>query len=221
MSTTEAELRAIGAQLGHPSGEAGVAMGETMNRTNSAMVLRAIDAIDLQDGDRILELGHGRCAHLGNIISVVNGAHYHGLEISELMHRVSVELNTQAIAEGKATFGLFDGQALPLPDASVTKIFTVNTLYFWADPAAFLGELHRVLAPGGRLCVVYAWQEFMRTLPFTRHGFTLYDDPDFIALVERSPFGAPLLVHHSDQVESKTGEQVLRRYTVATLVKRG
>jgi ubiquinone/menaquinone biosynthesis C-methylase UbiE len=48
-----------------------------------------------------------------------------------------------------------DGTAehLPLGDASATVAWAVASFHHWTDPAAGLAEVHRVLAPGGRLLV--------------------------------------------------------------------
>ena len=47
-----------------------------------------------------------------------------------------------------------DGQALPLPDASVDSALSTWTLCTIPDPAKALAELRRVLRPGGRLTFV-------------------------------------------------------------------
>jgi ubiquinone/menaquinone biosynthesis C-methylase UbiE len=42
-------------------------------------------------------------------------------------------------------------EALPAEDGSVTVVWAVSTFHHWDDPAAGLGEIRRVLAPGGRV----------------------------------------------------------------------
>ncbi len=218
-SSTENELRAIAAQLAHPAGEAGIAMGHTMNRSNNGMVLRTIEALGAMDGDNILELGHGHCAHLGNLLGPLLDATYHGLEISHTMHEASRQQNNVLIEDGRAHFALYDGRTIPAPDATFTKAFTVNTLYFWDDPAALLRELYRVLVPGGRLCVAFADRAFMQQLPFTPFGFTLYDPTTFQELVASTAFGAAAFCTHRERTISKDGQELERTYHIATLTK--
>lgn len=217
--STEAQLRTIAAQLAHPDGEAGVEMGHTMNRSNTAMVLRTIEALHPQDGDRFLELGHGRCVHLGNLLAPLHDTIYHGLEVSRTMHEASIALNQVLVGDGRAGFSLYDGRDLPFADNSFTKVFTVNTLYFWQDPVALLNELHRVLVPGGSLCVTYAHKGFMEKLPFVRYGFALYDDAAFAQLAASTAFRGPAFIHHHERVISKDGQEMERTYSVVTLVK--
>lgn len=47
-----------------------------------------------------------------------------------------------------------DAQDLPLHDASVDAAVSLNGLHCMPDPAAFVGELARVVRPGGRLWLV-------------------------------------------------------------------
>ena len=217
--TTGDQLRAIAAQLAHPDGEAGIAMGHTRDASNTGMGLPTIAALGVQDGDRVLELGHGHCMHLEDLMAGRSNVRYHGLEISETMHRSSVEANKHFIAGGQACFSMYDGATLPFTDALFTKVFTVNTLYFWTDPAALLNELHRVLTPGGRLCVAFADHALRERLPFTSCGFTLYDQAAFAALTGTSPFGPAIFGSHWEQVTSKDGREVERTYHVATLTR--
>jgi ubiquinone/menaquinone biosynthesis C-methylase UbiE len=42
-------------------------------------------------------------------------------------------------------------EALPLADAAATVAWALSTVHHWDDPAAGIAEIHRVLAPGGRV----------------------------------------------------------------------
>jgi SAM-dependent methyltransferase len=90
-------------------------------------------------------------------------------------HRALWEL----CAEGRLSLVTADVADLPLRDALVDAIITTNTIYFWPDLSAALGELSRVLAPGGRIGFGYSGRAKMRSFDnITRHGFTTFEPPD-------------------------------------------
>jgi ubiquinone/menaquinone biosynthesis C-methylase UbiE len=45
-------------------------------------------------------------------------------------------------------------EAVPLPDASATVVWSLSAVHHWSDRAAGLAEAKRVLAPGGRVFLV-------------------------------------------------------------------
>lgn len=45
-------------------------------------------------------------------------------------------------------------ESLPLPEHSATVVWSVGTVHHWADIAAGLAEVSRVLSPGGRFFVI-------------------------------------------------------------------
>ena len=63
---------------------------------------------------------------------------------------------------------------MPFQDASVDGLLSVNTIYFWPDPAAALREIRRVLRPGGRLVLGVRRKAFLLLSPVTWFGFRLY-----------------------------------------------
>ena len=50
-----------------------------------------------------------------------------------------------------------DAQQLPFRSASVTNVFGLDMLHHLATPMTFLGEVSRILTPGGRLLLVEPW----------------------------------------------------------------
>ena len=56
--------------------------------------------------------------------------------------------------QGANAAALVADDALPLPDASVDRVFVIHTLEMTANPAELVQDIWRVLTPGGRLMVV-------------------------------------------------------------------
>lgn len=217
--TTAAENEAIARQFAHPSGTKGIEIADMMYRTNLKMINHAIDKLDVQRNDRILELGHGNALHLPYLLAPDSSLRYYGFEISELMQQVAQDNNRIYTATGQASFHLYAGAAIPLADRSMEKAFTVNTIYFWKDPVRLLQELHRVLKPCARLSITYADRQFMETLPFTTRLFTLYNKEQMHNLIKQTAFDILDSENQVENIQMKSGTLVQREFTTLTLKK--
>ncbi len=80
-----------------------------------------------------------------------------------------------------------DGLALPLPSAHFGGAFSMFGLIFYADRAAGLREMHRVLAPGGRV-VISSWAP-VEELPFMSAMFAALGE---LVPMPGPPHSAPL-----------------------------
>ncbi|MFC2522729.1 MAG: class I SAM-dependent methyltransferase [Lautropia mirabilis] len=199
-------------QLRCPQGELGKEFGQVMNLRNLSMILGALAQLDLQAGNRVLELGAGDGGLLGYLLSRAPELQYIGLDISETMVAQARAFNAPFIQAGLADHVLYDGTRLPLADASFDRALAVNTVYFWADMPAMLAELARVLRPGGRLCLTFAEKAFMQRLPFAAHGFALWDATDIEQQVGALPLQQVARVQEEDLAVSKDGRLVKRPY---------
>lgn len=214
---SEEHMRNLAAQLRQPGGTDGLAVADMMHASNIGMTRHAIETLDLQSGDIILELGHGNGAHLTEVFQKVDKLLYQGLDISPLMHEEAMRLNSNWVAENKAAFYLYEGRQMPFEDESVDKIFTVNTIYFWEDPKLTLSELYRILRVGGKLAITFGQKSFMENLPFTRFGFTLYDRESIEQLVDGSGFSIVSVENRQETISGKAGEPVERVFSTALL----
>lgn len=116
-----------------------------------------------QPGDRVLDVGCGTGVVARGIASRVEpGGKVTGVDLSPGMLEVAEETSEH---EG-LSINWHEGQAesLPFPDGSFDLVTSQYALMFFADRAAALAEMRRVLADGGRLAVS-TWQ------PIERHPF--------------------------------------------------
>lgn len=213
-SFTEEELKAIASQLSHPKGEMGIDVAATMHESNLSMTKKAIEMMHVEAGERVLELGHGSALHVEHVLAGAENIQYTGLEVSALMHAEAKKHNAQWMDAGKAAFFLYEGEKAPFESGSFDKIFTVNTIYFWADPLNTALELSRLLAEEGSLVVAFAQKRFMEKLPFTQYGFTLYDDEAVMELMSKAGLVAMEQSDITETVKSKAMESVQREFTV-------
>lgn len=217
--TTNEELQSLASQLKHPSGDKGVEIADMMNETNIGMTKHAIHCLDILPDEAILELGHGNGGHLNYLLQQSAGLKYYGLEISELMKKEAEKINAVFVENKQANFYLYDGLLIPFPDHSFDKIFTVNTIYFWAEPEKLLKELHRVLRQGGKICITFAEESFMKQLPFTQFGFELYDVDKIQKLVDATLLKITGIEKQTENVKTKMGEMAERAF-VSVVIER-
>ena len=209
----------LAAQLSHPQGEFGIELANIMNESNGAMTDHAIEHMKLKTSDHVLELGHGNCRHLNDLLKKADQVTYTGLEISADMRSEAMKVNHAAVSRQIASYHLYNGTTIPFKDSSFNKEFSVNTLYFWKEPAKLLGELYRVLAPNGTLVLTFGLKQLMKNLPVTAYGFDLYDLEDVELLIAKTPFNIVNAKLVNDTAKLKTGEQVDREFATMVLAK--
>ena len=97
----------IASQLRCPQGELGKEFGRVMNLRNLSMILGALAQLDLQAGNRVLELGAGDGGLLGYLLSRAPELQYIGLDISETMVAQARAFNAPFIQAGLADHVLY------------------------------------------------------------------------------------------------------------------
>ncbi|HEX8215445.1 MAG TPA: methyltransferase domain-containing protein [Allosphingosinicella sp.] len=165
------------------------------------MNLAALEALDVQPGERVLEVGFGGGGLLRLILAEgageVIGADPSSAMVGRARRRFSSRRRVK-LFEAPVT-------ALPLPDCSVDKACSVNSLYFWCNLDAAAWELARVVRPGGRLVLCFQTAQAVRDWPGHRYGFHAWEEAEIASAVEAAGFGELVSRHGSDR---KLGEFV-------------
>jgi len=177
--------RTIAAQLRRPSGSLGKKVGEKMNRSNAPLYDFALQNLRLAAGERVLEIGFGNGKHFPQLLAQASELHLTGLDFSAEMLREAQQNNPD---NPQLHLVAGSSEQMPFPDAAFDAVFCVNVIYFWENPAAHLREVRRVLRPGGRFLAAVRSPETMAHLPFTQHGFRLYDEAAWSALLLQNGF---------------------------------
>jgi SAM-dependent methyltransferase len=121
------------------------------------------------DGARVLEVGCGP-GHLSIRLARQHGLEVTGLDLDPAMVQ-RARANADRPGDGRRpSFLVGDVAALAFPDGSFDLVVSTLSLHHWADPAAGLAEVGRVLRPGGR-ALVWDFRPGVRPHPFgPRHA---------------------------------------------------
>lgn len=220
MELTNEQIFEIEKQLSCPEGEMGKEIGNEMLRVNANMIQSAVNALGVQEHDRIIELGHGNGGHIDDMFSSVTNVFYSGLEISKTMNEVAIERNQDLIAFRKAQFLLYDGIDFPLENDSSTKLFSVNNIYFWKQPQKTVSEIIRVLKPKGKAIIVLADETYLRNQVFTQNIFTIYSEDQLLSLFESDGIDRVLIDKKQETIINTTGVNKDRNFLIVTVIKK-
>ncbi len=116
--------------------------------------------LGLAHGERLLDVGCGRGeAALGLAQDLGEGGELVGVDLSESMLRVA--RSNARTARSRVRFTVGDARSLDEPDNSFDAARSERTLQWLADPAAAVGEMVRVVRPGGRISLIDTdWSTF-------------------------------------------------------------
>ncbi|MBK6831712.1 MAG: class I SAM-dependent methyltransferase [Flavobacteriales bacterium] len=184
----------MAAQLRQPHGMMARKVGERMNAANRSLYEGAWKALDLRDGMSVLEIGFGNGVFFGELANKAKNLKLHGLDFSQDMVTQASTRNDALIASGSLSLTHGASDAMPFADASFDRIFCINVVYFWDDPAAHLREVRRVLKPaaagrpGGTFTAVLRRRSSMEKLPFSPFGFTMYEQADWENVLHANGF---------------------------------
>jgi len=136
------------ASRGYFDGEA--SLYETRRRWRRVIRQQSLtlSALELQPGDRLLDVGCGTGAAVREAAALVTRAV--GLDLAPGMigeaRRLAQDLSN-------AEFEVGDSEALPFADGEFTAVLCSTSIHHYPDPGKAVAEMARVLAPGGRIAV--------------------------------------------------------------------
>jgi ubiquinone/menaquinone biosynthesis C-methylase UbiE len=140
----------IARQGRRPAGLLGELVARVMAKQTAAENDMALELLQLDPADCVLEVGSGHGDTLAKAAKAASRGFLSGIDFSTVMHRHASGRHRGLVGEGRVEFRFGSSDRLPYADRAFDKAYAVHTIYFWTTPLEHLGEVHRVLRPGGR-----------------------------------------------------------------------
>lgn len=137
-----------------PQGEEGEQMLRRMNESHSAVTKWALGFLDFKEQDKALDIGCGGGATLKRMSERIREGHLTGVDYSPVSVKLSKEMNAGDVQSGKMEILEASVEHLPFADGTFDKIVTVESFYFWPNPAENLKEVLRILKAGGTFLLI-------------------------------------------------------------------
>ena len=118
-------------------------------------------------GQRVLEIGVGAGTDFVRFVRA--GAHATGVDLTDhAIQLVRQRLDNEGL---QAQLQQADAEALPFEDGAFDRVYSWGVLHHTPDTARAVREAVRVLAPGGRICVMlYARHSWVAYGLWAKHG---------------------------------------------------
>ena len=134
-------------------------------------LLADVVAANLPRGARILDVGTGPGTIPIDLATAAPQAVVDGLDLSAQMVEHARAAARVAGCDDRVTFVTADAGDMPFPDGSFDLIMSSMSQHHWSDVPAVVGEIRRVLRPGGRVWIYDARHMLHRAEHAARRAF--------------------------------------------------
>jgi SAM-dependent methyltransferase len=136
-------------QCRNPHGWLGRWFLRNMNKRHSPLTDWGLSHIAIPRAGAILDIGCGGGRTIQKLAAAALDGKVFGIDHSEASVAASSKLNAAAIARDRVEIRQGSVSTLPWPDRTFDLITAVETHFFWPDLPSDVGEVLRVLRPGG------------------------------------------------------------------------
>ncbi len=135
-----------------PHGEEGIETIENMNENHKEISKFAFSLIQVDSGDKILDIGCGGGVNIEKFLKLTSG-NVDGLDYSEVSVAESIKRNQKAVNEGRCEVMHADVSSMPIEDESYDIVSAFETVYFWPDIKETFKEVSRIIKPDGQFMI--------------------------------------------------------------------
>jgi SAM-dependent methyltransferase len=176
-------------QLSNPAGIIGkFVLGPLLNKRNARLNDLTLAHLELKEEDRVLDVGFGGGYLLDRIVPQVKQGWAAGIDLSPVMVENCRARYQAAIAAGSVDIQCGRAEALPYPDGYVTKVSSVNSIFYWNDAQQGLAEIYRILREEGKLVLTYTCKRDLEKRGFVQYGVKTYEEEELRRMLAQAGF---------------------------------
>ncbi len=179
--------------------------GEEMESHHISIAEQTIRRMDLKAGERVLDLGCGAGWATRILAKAVEGESNgkHGVAVGidvadEMIARARA--NAKDIENVQYVWG--SAAEIPWADGFFDKVLSVESFYYYPDQEKVLDEIHRVMAPGGKLYILinlYKENHYsLRWVGELKVAVHARSEHEYMQMMERHGFKQVEIVHVPD-----------------------
>lgn len=139
-------------QCRKPHGEEGFETIKNMNENHREISEFAFECIDINDNDKILDIGCGGGVNIEKFLKLTKN-NVDGLDYSEVSVKASLEKNQKAVEDKRCNVIHADVCNMPIDDETYDLASAFETIYFWPDIKNTFKEVSRIIKPEGRFMI--------------------------------------------------------------------
>jgi ubiquinone/menaquinone biosynthesis C-methylase UbiE len=188
MNPSTPNFEFMAAQLRKPSGSFAANIAQNMDEANECLYDLTLQSMAPKGDERLLEIGFGSGRFMPRLLSHRDHLRVNGIDYSTEMVAMAMLANTDLIQSGRLTLEEASSEHLPFEDGTFDVVFSNMVIYFWDNPADHLREVWRVLRPDGKFYTGFRPKDSMKSAPFVKFGFTLYEPSEWQTILEQNGF---------------------------------
>jgi ubiquinone/menaquinone biosynthesis C-methylase UbiE len=182
-------------QARRPDGLFGrMVMSIVFDRGNAFLNDFVNELMSVQIDDRIIEIGFGTGKLIYRMAQQIDKGFIEGVDFSKVMVSIARKRNKKNITNGKVKIleGNFD--EMPFEKESFTKACSINTLYFWPEPAHTAQKIAEILKPDGKLILAFEDIEQLKQRKLNQEVFHLYSTDEVQKLLINAGFSKDISI---------------------------
>ena len=146
------------------------------------------EVMSVQENDHILEIGFGTGKLIHKMAKQIDGGLIEGVDFSRTMVSIAQKRNKKHIAKGKVKIAKGNFDEMSYNKEEFNKVCSVNTIYFWTDPAKTAKKIADILEPGGKFVAAFEDIAQLEQRNLNTEVFRLYSKDDVNNLLTNAGF---------------------------------